>query len=378
MFSTTRHTAPTLLTLMCLTLFMGGCKDKEPEDDVTLPTNLTLSVEIDQNDPATVLVSASAEKANFFTFVFSETGEESEIESSDGLATYQYAASGTYSIIARAHSTYEKYIEVSENVVIELDPPGNNGNPPTTGYASPESYPGYTLVWQDEFNGSALSADWNQEIGNGNSGWGNNELQYYRAENTTVSDGFLQIQARSEFFDGYNYTSSRITTQAKQSFKYGRIDIRAALPYGQGLWPALWMLGDNIGTEGWPACGEIDIVELVGGNIPGGGDNVVHGTAHWDDNGHADFGNSNALSSGTYADEFHVFSIIWDAQSIRWYRDDIKYHELDISSASLSEFHANFFLIFNVAVGGNWPGNPNASTSFPQSMYVDYVRVFQQ
>jgi len=154
------------------------------------------------------------------------------------------------------------------------------------------------------------------------------------------------------------------------------VDVRAALPYGKGIWPAIWMLGDNITTVGWPACGEIDIMELIGGQ--GLNDRTIHGTAHWSNSGaHAQFGNSISLSSGKFADEFHVFSIVWNQNSITWMLDDVVYNTLDITPAELSEFQENFFLIMNVAVGGNWPGSPDATSIFPQTMYVDYVRIFQ-
>jgi beta-glucanase (GH16 family) len=231
------------------------------------------------------------------------------------------------------------------------------------------------LVWSDEFNGTTVSSDWTFDIGTGNSGWGNNELQYYTDQNVTVAGGFLEIKAKSETFNSQEYTSTRMKTQGLNSWKYGRIDIRAALPYGKGIWPALWMLGDNISSVGWPSCGEIDIVEMIGGE--GLNDRTIHGTAHWNQSGHSQYGNSYSLPSGKFADEFHVFSIIWDATSIKWLMDDVQYNQLDITPAELSEFQNNFFLIFNVAVGGNWPGNPDATTVFPQSMYVDYVRVFQ-
>ena len=207
----------------------------------------------------------------------------------------------------------------------------------------------------------------------GSWGWGNNELQYYRQQNTSVENGYLTIMAKQEYYGGFNYTSSRIKTQGNIFHTYGRIDIRAKLPYGQGLWPALWMLGENFSSVGWPSCGEIDIMEMIGGN--GWNDRTVHGTVHWEDNGHASYGGHNTLSSGKLADEFHVFSIIWTPSSIKWLRDDIQYHIIDINN--LSAFHNNFFFIFNVAVGGNWPGSPDASTIFPQTMIVDYIRVFQ-
>ena len=238
----------------------------------------------------------------------------------------------------------------------------------TIGYTTPESYTGMNLVWRDEFDGTSLNTrDWNYETGN--HGWGNNELQNYVSgtNNAKVADGLLTIEAKRV---GASYSSARLTTQGKKSFKYGRIDIRARLPQGQGIWPALWMLGDNFPTVGWPACGEIDIMELVG-HEPA----KTHGTVHWEHNGHASFGGHTSLNSGVFADEFHVFTITWDAQAIRWHLDDVQYHVIDIRG--LPAFHEDFFFIFNVAVGGNWPGNPDATTRFPQTMVVDYVRMIQ-
>jgi len=248
---------------------------------------------------------------------------------------------------------------------------------PDSGYFSPESYAGMELIWQDEFSGTAINeGNWTFETGTGNNGWGNNELQYYTKENTYLQQGNLIIEARKENFGGRSYTSSRMITQNKFDFKYGRIDIRAALPYGQGIWPALWMLGANFSSVGWPACGEIDIVELIGGGIK---DSKIHGTAHWaDDAGKlASYGGMYNLNSGIFNDEFHVFSIIWDSTSITWYVDDIEYHIIDTSPAELSEFQDSFFLICNVAIGGNWPGSPDAATVFPQHMIIDYIRIFQ-
>ncbi|WP_297338425.1 glycoside hydrolase family 16 protein [Algoriphagus sp.] len=247
---------------------------------------------------------------------------------------------------------------------------------PSTGYTSPESYDGMSLVWEDDFDGNSLDpANWSQETGTGQNGWGNNELQYYRSQNTSFQDGHLIITAKKESFNGSDYTSSRIISMGKQQFRYGRIDFRAVMPRGQGLWPALWMLGSNFETEGWPACGEIDIMEMVGGN---GRENTVHGTVHWSNDGsHAQYGGEKTLSNGTLADQFHVYSIEWDATKIRWFIDNEVYHEIDITPAGLDEFRRSFFFIMNVAVGGNWPGSPNATTTFPQHLIVDYVRVFQ-
>lgn len=240
----------------------------------------------------------------------------------------------------------------------------------------PNSVP--TLIWSEEFeySGTPNSSKWNMETGGG--GWGNNELQYYTntENNAKVENGVLTITAREESFGGKDYTSARITTQNKFDFKYGRIEARMKLPYGQGLWPAFWMLGKNLSSVGWPACGEIDIMEMIGGT---GNDNTTHATLHWDNNGeHAQYGESYSLSSGKLADNFHVFSVSWDSQTIKAYIDDIQYYSIDITPSQLSEFRNDFFIILNVAVGGNWPGSPDATTVFPQTMQVDWVRVYQE
>ncbi len=235
------------------------------------------------------------------------------------------------------------------------------------------------LLWSEEFDytGSPNTAKWNMETGGG--GWGNNELQYYKntQSNAKVENGLLTITAREESFGGRNYTSARITTQSKFDFKYGRIEARIKLPYGKGLWPAFWMLGKNINSVSWPACGEIDIMEMVGGT---GWDNTCHSTLHWEDiNGnHGSHGDSHQLSSGIFADDFHVFSLEWDSEVIRAYVDDIHYYTIAINEPQFDEFRQNFFIILNLAVGGNWPGSPDDTTVFPQTMQVDYVRVYQE
>lgn len=259
---------------------------------------------------------------------------------------------------------------------IRNDDADNPFNIPSKGYTTPETYAGKTLVWRDEFNGTALNlSDWTFETGAG--GWGNNELQYYRPENTLFSDGKLIIEARKESFGGAAYTSSRLITKGKQEFKFGRIDIRAALPEGQGLWPALWMLGGNISTVNWPACGEIDIMELIGSQP-----NRIHGTIHYGANTsqHQYIGNSKALAgTAKFGDEFHVFSIVWEQDKISWLLDDVQFYQITTATVAPAAYPFNqpFFFIFNVAVGGQWPGDPNATTNFPQRMIVDYVRVFQ-
>lgn len=246
------------------------------------------------------------------------------------------------------------------------------------GYSTPQSYPNYTLVWADEFDGNALqTSSWNYEIGNGSNGWGNNEHQYYTSnpKNVFVSEGNLIIEARRERIETFPYTSARLTTKGKREFQFGRIDIRAKLPKGKGVWPALWMLGANISQVGWPRCGEIDIMELIG-HEP----NKVHGTLHWNGtNGHAFRGGSTTLASGDFSDRFHVFSILWKKDTISWYVDDALFYSMsrpDFGEA-VYPFNAPQFFLFNVAVGGNWPGYPDESTILPQRMFVDYIRIFQ-
>jgi beta-glucanase (GH16 family) len=246
------------------------------------------------------------------------------------------------------------------------------------GYDAPASYPGYSLAWSDEFNGTSLDPSvWTFETGVGNSGWGNNELEYYteRSENLSLQNGKLVIHALKENYGSCAYTSARIKTQGKKEVKYGRIDIRAILPKGKGVWPALWMLGSNIGSVGWPASGEIDIMELLGQDPA-----KVYATLHYGtSSSHGQKGNSYILSSGSFADQFHVFSLEWKQDQMKFYVDNNLFGTInkeDIGSYSYP-FNAPFFFIFNVAVGGNWPGSPDATTYLPQWMIVDYVRVYQ-
>jgi hypothetical protein len=229
-----------------------------------------------------------------------------------------------------------------------------------------------TLAWSDEFNDTNLnSSDWNYELGN-NSGWGNNELESYTnsENNVYTQDGFLYIKAIKE--GASSYSSGRITTKGKKEFTFGRIDIRAKLPVGQGIWPALWMLGANISTVGWPACGEIDIMEELGHQPE-----KVYFTAHYNSGGHQSSGGNFTLSAGSFNDDFHVFSLLWQPTRLKWYVDNKEYFSATTNQIPGFPMNLPQFFIFNVAVGGNWPGSPDATTPFPQSMIVDYIRVYQ-
>lgn len=227
----------------------------------------------------------------------------------------------------------------------------------------------WQLVWQDEFTNN-IGPSWKFETGTGGSGWGNNELEYYQRENATVENGNLVITAKRENKNGSRYTSARMKTQGLASFKYGRIEARIKLPNGSGLWPAFWMLGSNITTHPWPACGEIDIMERINS------DSQIHGTVHWDKNGHASYGGpSYNLDPATY----HTYSIEWDKNEIRWYVDGNMYHIITIknNAGGTEEFHNNFFILLNMAVGGDWPGFDIDESRLPAKMYVDYVRVYR-
>jgi len=249
------------------------------------------------------------------------------------------------------------------------------------GYDAPTSYPGYTLAWADEFNGTALNlADWSFENGDGCPGicgWGNNELEYYtgRPENLFFQDGKMIIEARKENYAGKSYTSSKILTRGKKVFKYARIDIRAKLPKGKGIWPAFWLLPQNNVFGNWPKSGEIDLMEMIGHEA-----NRSYGTLHFGPGpGSTQLGRNYTLPSGIFNDEFHVFSLEWKQNQVKWLIDGNVYSTYTSADfgANNYPFNEDFFLIFNMAVGGNWPGNPDATTYLPQWLIVDYVRVYQ-
>jgi beta-glucanase (GH16 family) len=247
---------------------------------------------------------------------------------------------------------------------------------------------GYTLVWSDEFNGKKGSlpdvSKWTYDLGG--SGWGNRELEYYtnRADNARIEDGKLVITARQEAYaspDGakFNYTSARLKTQGLFSQAYGRFEARIKLPVGQGLWPAFWMLGDNFDAVGWPKCGEIDIMENVG-KEPGMNHGSLHGPSST--NPTSDQTATITLPAGQkLSDDFHIYAVEWEPGAVRFYLDSNLY--ATFSSAEWPAggawvFDHRFFLILNVAVGGNWPGSPDESTVFPQTMQIDYVRVYKR
>ncbi len=248
----------------------------------------------------------------------------------------------------------------------------------------------YTLVWHDEFDGPNGSRPdpkkWTYDLGGG--GWGNQELESYTnsAENAHIENGNLVITARKENFEGSDhiareFTSARLKTQGLFSQTYGRFEARIKIPSGQGMWPAFWMLGDNISSVGWPKCGEIDIMENVG-KEPG----LVHGSLHgpMTTGAATDLTSTVSLPTGKdFAAAFHLYAVEWEPDAVRFYLDDTLYATFTANSVASTPttagswvFDHPYFLILNVAVGGSWPGPPDATTAFPQTMLIDYVRVY--
>ena len=248
------------------------------------------------------------------------------------------------------------------------------------------SLAGWKLTWSDEFNGPDGSAvdptKWKHDV-NGN-GWGNSELEYYTdgTQNAVVQGGYLVVTATKQGASQYNcwygacqYTSARLLTQGLFSQRYGRFEARAQMPTGKGLWPAIWALGDNIAAVGWPVCGEIDFMETIGTDI-----STNHGSLHMPSN-YGPSGTYKLANGASFADGFHTFAIEWEPGTIRFYVDDQLYETQNMASVpggDTWEFEHPFFLLVNVAVGGQWPGSPDSTTTFPQTMKVDYVRVYQK
>ncbi len=244
----------------------------------------------------------------------------------------------------------------------------------------------WTLVWSDEFdaaNGFTPDpAKW--VFDTGGSGWGNNELEYYtnHPQNAQIQNGNLVITAVRESYTGpdgvtRNYTSARLKTQGKFDQAYGRFEARIKIPSGQGVWPAFWMLGSNIALAPWPACGEVDIMENIGKEPA-----TVHGTIHGPGySGSQGIGSPYSLPSGNFSDDFHVFAVEWEPNALRFYVDNNLYatrSPADLPPGTAWVYDHSFFVILNLAIGGDWPGNPDKTTVLPQKMLVDYVRVYKR
>ncbi len=327
----------------------GGSSDG---GDIT-PSNLTINTEIvgvtasNPNGDGSGVVNFTVAAVNATSYkILIGTNT---INSTTGLFSYTFTDMGTntYTIYVSAYNG-SKFISASKVLTVYVIP---------------------TLVWSDEFNtdGAPDSSKWSYETGAG--GWGNNELQYYtnRPENVIVQNGVLKINLIKELYNGSNYTSARIVTKNKYTVQYGRIDIRAKLPAGGGTWPALWMLGANIDTNPWPACGEIDIMEHIGNNL-----NKIYGTLHHP--GHSGSnGDGSTVTIANATTEFHVYSLDWSSTTIKFYVDNVVYYTFNNSSGL--PFNNPFFFIFNCAMGGNFGGavDPNFTSA---TLEVDYVHVY--
>jgi beta-glucanase (GH16 family) len=291
----------------------------------------------------------------------------------------KYLSALCLALICSACSTFylvqkpDLYKTGEETYEEDLTPPGDKG------FKSTLEREGWKLVWQDEFDAATLdTTKWSYEI-NGDGG-GNNELQYYikSPANSYMRDGKFVIKGMKENYKGKLFTSARVNTRYKAGWKYGRFDIRARTPVQQGVWPAIWMLPTDYVYGGWPQSGEIDIMESIG-NKP----STLHGTLHygqpWPNN--KNIGGQLELPKGTtFEDAYHVFSCEWEENVIRFYMDDSLYATRTPADLAPQPwpFDQTFHMILNLAIGGNWPGPPDETTTFPKYMFVDYVRVYER
>lgn len=345
-----------IISIFSFLLFScGGSSSGSSDPVITTPTNLVINKVVVgssatmPNGDGTGVVNFTASANNAKEYKMSVDGEI--LTSTTGSFTYTFKQSGTndHTVYVSAYNG-DKFISGSTIVTV---------------YVIPKA------VFFDEFSvdGAPDSSKWGYDLGN-NNGWGNNEAQYYtnRTQNAVVSNGTLKINLIKEAYQGYNYTSARLLSKGKYSMKYGKVEIRAKIPSGGGTWPALWMLGNNIDSVGWPACGEIDIMEHVGNQL-----NRIFGTLHYPgrSGGNAD-GASVMIPNATT--EFHIYSMEWNASTIKIYVDNQLF--FTYNNSANSPFNQNFFFIMNVAMGGNFGGtiDPNVTNA---TMEVDYIRVYQ-
>ena len=333
---------------LAIGLFISSCASKSLTVNTEAPSNLSVTANVSTDNSGNVVFKATATNATTYDFDF---GDGTFQTVASGEVTYKYTASGTYNVNVIAKNTSGKTISNSIDITVAVT---------------------QSLLWSDEFNNSGAPdpSKWGYDIGTGGGGWGNNELQYYtnRTDNAEVSGGVLKIKAKKENFSGSAYTSARLISKGKFDFKYGKIEFSAKLPDGVGTWPALWMLGSSISTVGWPACGEIDVMEHRGMEL-----NKIFGTVHHPGHsgGNAD-GGTKVISGATTG--FHKYTCEWTAAAIKFYVDDQVYYTFPNNSSV--PFNSNFFIIMNVAIGGNFAGavDPALTSAI---MEVDYVRVYR-
>lgn len=333
------------ILLFVTAAFFTSCSKDDDTNQSIIPSNLSVNAVVSTDNSGNVSFNATATNAVTFDFDYGNGVFQTVVS---GIVTYKYPASGTYTVNVIAKSSTGNTVSKSVQVTVSVT---------------------NSLVWSDEFNtaGAPDPSKWGYDIGAG--GWGNGEAQYYtnRPENAVVQGGVLKITAIKENFSGSAYTSARLLTKGKFSFKYGKVEARAKLPAGVGTWPAIWMLGNNISTVGWPDCGEIDIMEHKGSEL-----NKIYGTLHYP--GHSG-GNANGstkiISNATT--EFHKYSMEWSAAFIKIYVDDQLFHTF--ANSSSVPFNQDFFLILNVAMGGTFGGSIDPAFT-NASMEIDYIRVY--
>ncbi|PSL50326.1 glycosyl hydrolase family 16 [Chitinophaga niastensis] len=335
---------------MALLISIASCGKNETKPAAKVaPSNLVVNAVVSADSSGAVTFTAVAENAVTYDYDF---GNGTYQTVANGIANYSYTVVGhhSYTVTVTAKSADGLVISKSIQVAVNVS----------------------ALLWSDEFNtdGPPDPKKWGYDIGTGDNGWGNAEAQYYtnRPENVTVANGILKITAIKENYAGSAYTSTRMLTKDKFSFKYGKIEVSAKLPAGGGTWPAIWMLGSNITTAGWPACGEIDIMEHKG-NVP----NKIYGTLHHPNHSGAN-GDGSTLMITNATTAFHKYAVDWSPTLIRFYVDDQLFYTFT-NTGSLP-FNQHFFVIFNFAIGGNFGGAIDpAFTS--ASMEVDYIRVYK-
>jgi beta-glucanase (GH16 family) len=336
------------LIVIALGLIASCKKESRPATGSGAPTNFTLTATVNPDKSGNVAFLASATDAVNYEYDF---GNGFFQNVTNGTVTYKYPAAGTYTVNVVAKSSGGQTVSKSIQVTVTI---GSGSS---------------SLLWSEEFDtpGAPDASRWGYDIGGG--GWGNNEVQHYtnRPDNIIVSNGTLKIITKKEAFSGSAYTSARILTKDKFSFKYGKVEVRAKLPSGGGIWPAIWMLGSNINTAPWPACGEIDIMEHVG-NQP----NKIFGTLHYPgrSGGNADGG---SVIIPNVTTEFHRYGLEWSAATIKISVDDAVFYTF-VNNAT-SPFNQNFFIILNTALGGNFGGA--VDPAFTSGTFeIDYVRVY--
>ena len=336
-----------LISFAFLLLVITSCSKPDAGEENIAPANLTITADISADSSGAVAFTASATNAIAYTFDFGNSATE---VSATGQVNYQYTASGLHNVTVTARSkggkTSSKSLLINVKVV-------------------------QGLIWSDEFDspGAPNPAKWGYDTGAG--GWGNNEVQNYtnRSDNVIVTpEGTLKITLKKESFQGSAYTSARLLTKGKFSFKYGKIEVRAKLPAGGGTWPAIWMLGDNISTASWPACGEIDIMEHVGNQL-----NKIFSTMHYP--GHSGGGGVGGnVTIPNVTTEFHIYKCEWTSESLKFFVDGNLF--FTFGNNGTMPFNQNFFIILNVAMGGNFGGAVDPAFS-SAAMEIDYVRIYQ-